>query len=335
MLQKVKPAVQLKDMSLFRQQCYIDGEWVDADNKATFAVYNPADGQQIGTVPNMGAAETRRAIEAANAAWPAWRAKTRQGARRDPAQVVRPDDGQPGRPRDPDDGRAGQAARRVARRDRLRRVVHRVVRRGRQARLRRHDPGAVARQAHRRDQAADRRVRRDHAVEFPQRDDHAQGGPGARRRLHHGDQAREQDAATRRWRCASSPSAPAFPKGVFSRDHRRRRPDRQGADHQPDRAQVHLHRLDRGRQEADGAVREHGEEGVARAGRQRAVHRVRRRRPRRGGRGRDGLQVPQHRPDLRLRQPHLRAGRRLRRVRAEARREGRGDEGRQRPRERA
>jgi succinate-semialdehyde dehydrogenase/glutarate-semialdehyde dehydrogenase len=76
MLQKVKPAVQLKDMSLFRQQCYIDGQWVDADNKATLAVYNPADGQQIGTVPNMGEAETRRAVEAANAAWPAWRAKS-------------------------------------------------------------------------------------------------------------------------------------------------------------------------------------------------------------------------------------------------------------------
>ncbi len=76
MLQKVKPAVQLKDMGLFRQQCYIDGAWVDADNQSTLAVYNPADGVQIGTVPNMGAAETRRAIEAANAAWPAWRAKS-------------------------------------------------------------------------------------------------------------------------------------------------------------------------------------------------------------------------------------------------------------------
>jgi len=75
MLQKVK-SLQLKDMSLFRQQCYIDGAWVDADDKATLAVRNPADGQQIGTVPKMGAAETRRAIEAANAALPAWRAKT-------------------------------------------------------------------------------------------------------------------------------------------------------------------------------------------------------------------------------------------------------------------
>jgi len=76
MLQKVKPSFQLKDMSLFRQQCYIDGAWVDADDKSTMAVHNPADGAQLGTVPKMGAAETRRAIEAANAAWPAWRAKT-------------------------------------------------------------------------------------------------------------------------------------------------------------------------------------------------------------------------------------------------------------------
>ena len=76
MLTKVKPAFQLKDLSLLRQQCYIDGKWVDADDKKTIAVHNPADGQQIGTVPSMGVAETRRAIEAANAAWPAWRART-------------------------------------------------------------------------------------------------------------------------------------------------------------------------------------------------------------------------------------------------------------------
>lgn len=76
MLQQVKPGVELKDMSLFRQQCYIDGTWVDADDKATLSVINPATGLPVGTVPKMGAAETRCAIEAANAAWPAWRAKT-------------------------------------------------------------------------------------------------------------------------------------------------------------------------------------------------------------------------------------------------------------------
>ncbi|HEV8520569.1 MAG TPA: NADP-dependent succinate-semialdehyde dehydrogenase [Burkholderiales bacterium] len=76
MLTKVKPGLQLKDSSLFRQQCYVDGKWVDADSKATIDVHNPADGSLIGTVPNMGGAETKRAIEAANAAWPAWRVKT-------------------------------------------------------------------------------------------------------------------------------------------------------------------------------------------------------------------------------------------------------------------
>jgi succinate-semialdehyde dehydrogenase/glutarate-semialdehyde dehydrogenase len=70
-----KTTLTLKDTKLFRQQCYIDGAWVYADNKSTFAVNNPADGSNIGVVPKLGAAETRRAIEAANAAWPAWRSK--------------------------------------------------------------------------------------------------------------------------------------------------------------------------------------------------------------------------------------------------------------------
>jgi succinate-semialdehyde dehydrogenase/glutarate-semialdehyde dehydrogenase len=68
--------LKLKDPTLFRQQCYIDGAWVNADSGKTLAIRNPATGETVGTVPSMGAAETRRAIEAANAAWPAWRAKT-------------------------------------------------------------------------------------------------------------------------------------------------------------------------------------------------------------------------------------------------------------------
>ena len=77
MLQKVKTvAPKLKEMAFFREQCFIDGAWVQADDNATIAVVNPADGTVVGSVPRMGAAETRRAIEAANNAWPAWRAKT-------------------------------------------------------------------------------------------------------------------------------------------------------------------------------------------------------------------------------------------------------------------
>ncbi|MYM95102.1 NAD-dependent succinate-semialdehyde dehydrogenase [Duganella vulcania] len=68
--------LQLKDPNLLRQQAYIDGAWSDADNGATLAVTNPATGEQLGAVPLMGAAETRRAIAAANAAWPAWRKKS-------------------------------------------------------------------------------------------------------------------------------------------------------------------------------------------------------------------------------------------------------------------
>lgn len=66
----------LKRQDLFKTQCYIDGQWVDADNGGTIDVTNPATGEKLGTVPKMATAETTRAIEAADAAWPAWRAKT-------------------------------------------------------------------------------------------------------------------------------------------------------------------------------------------------------------------------------------------------------------------
>ncbi|MEM5399102.1 NADP-dependent succinate-semialdehyde dehydrogenase [Paraburkholderia unamae] len=68
--------MNLKDASLLQTSAFINGEWQGAEDGATFEVKNPATGVVIGTVPRMGAAETRRAISAANAAWPAWRAKT-------------------------------------------------------------------------------------------------------------------------------------------------------------------------------------------------------------------------------------------------------------------
>src|SRR5437667_9761488 len=68
--------MELKDPKLFRQQCYVDGAWVDALNRGTIPVTNPATGEQLGTVPRMGAEETRQAIEAADKALPAWRART-------------------------------------------------------------------------------------------------------------------------------------------------------------------------------------------------------------------------------------------------------------------
>ncbi len=73
MLNPASP-LPLKDPSLFRQANYIDGKWVEADSGKGVPVRNPATGEVIGEVPAMGAAETRRAIEAANRALPGWRA---------------------------------------------------------------------------------------------------------------------------------------------------------------------------------------------------------------------------------------------------------------------
>ena len=68
--------MQLSDSSLFRQQCYINGTWCDADDGSTLSVNYPATGDELGRVPRMGDSETARAIEAAETALPAWRALT-------------------------------------------------------------------------------------------------------------------------------------------------------------------------------------------------------------------------------------------------------------------
>jgi succinate-semialdehyde dehydrogenase/glutarate-semialdehyde dehydrogenase len=72
----IHAGVALKDSKLFRQACYVDGAWVSARSGTTITVDNPANGESIGAVPKLGAAETRTAIEAAARAFPAWRKKT-------------------------------------------------------------------------------------------------------------------------------------------------------------------------------------------------------------------------------------------------------------------
>jgi succinate-semialdehyde dehydrogenase / glutarate-semialdehyde dehydrogenase len=69
-------SLQLNDPSLLRQQAYVNGQWCEADSGARTEIRNPANNELIGSVPNMGRTETRRAIEAAQAAQPAWRALT-------------------------------------------------------------------------------------------------------------------------------------------------------------------------------------------------------------------------------------------------------------------
>jgi succinate-semialdehyde dehydrogenase/glutarate-semialdehyde dehydrogenase len=68
--------MNLNDRNLLIERCYIDGQWTAADSGKTIDVNNPATGAKLGVVPNMGAAETRRAIEGAARAYPAWAAKT-------------------------------------------------------------------------------------------------------------------------------------------------------------------------------------------------------------------------------------------------------------------
>ncbi|MDO4636092.1 MAG: NAD-dependent succinate-semialdehyde dehydrogenase [Lautropia sp.] len=68
--------MELKDPDLLQTHCLINGHWLTADSGQTLAVTNPATGQVIAQIPDMGAAETRRAIEAAEAALPGWQAKT-------------------------------------------------------------------------------------------------------------------------------------------------------------------------------------------------------------------------------------------------------------------
>ena len=169
--------MKLKDPKLFRQQCYIDGEWVDADDGEHDRGRQSRDGAAC-SAPCRRWAPPRRGAPSRppSARLPAWRAQDRQGARRDPAQLVRPDDGEPGRPRAADDRRAGQAARR-----------------SRAARSPMPPPSSSG--SPRKPSAStatpspaigrDKRivvlkqpigvVRRDHAVEFPGGDDHAQG----------------------------------------------------------------------------------------------------------------------------------------------------------------
>ena len=77
--------MNLKEPALFRQQCYIDGSWVDADDNSTFEVNNPATGELLGTVPKMDESETRRAIDAAQKSFAPWAKKTA----RDRAVILR------------------------------------------------------------------------------------------------------------------------------------------------------------------------------------------------------------------------------------------------------
>src|SRR5690606_37909019 len=69
-------ALKLDDPLLLRNQCFINGQWINADSRESIDVSDPASGALVGRVPRMGEAETERAIQAAERALPAWRART-------------------------------------------------------------------------------------------------------------------------------------------------------------------------------------------------------------------------------------------------------------------
>jgi succinate-semialdehyde dehydrogenase/glutarate-semialdehyde dehydrogenase len=83
--QAIATTPELKDVDLFREACYIAGQWVKAESGRTISVDNPATGEIIGTVPKLGASETKRAIDAANRAFRPWSKKTAK----ERAQILR------------------------------------------------------------------------------------------------------------------------------------------------------------------------------------------------------------------------------------------------------
>ena len=149
-------ALPLADPSLFETRAYVGGEWLAA-GEAGFDVNDPYDGSTLARVPDLRTADFRRAIDRAAEVQPAWAArpaKERAAILRRwyDLMVANADDlaailtAEQGKPLAEAQGR-----------DRLRRGLHRVVRRGGQARLRRHHPRPNSRPAHPRAEAADRR----------------------------------------------------------------------------------------------------------------------------------------------------------------------------------
>ena len=73
---KLSSGIALRDPGLFREASYIDGGWLPPTTQGAIAVDNPATGDIVGSVPRLGRAETRAAVDAAARAFPAWRLKT-------------------------------------------------------------------------------------------------------------------------------------------------------------------------------------------------------------------------------------------------------------------
>ena len=298
-------AGSLADPGLLRTQCLVGGDWIDAGDGRDIAVTNPSTGATIGTVPSLSAAEVRGAIAAAEGAFPAWAAKTAHeraailrrwfelcmAAQADLARILTLEQGKP----------LSEAMGEIAYgasfiewfAEEAKRVYGDVIpatRADQRIVVIKQPVGVVA------------------AItpwNFPNAMITRKAGAA----LAAGCTIVIKPAAATPFSALALgvlAERAGVPAGVLnvvtgSAARGRRRDDRQ-----PDRAQDLVHRIDRGRPRIARAERGDGQEGVDGTGRQRALHRLRRRRSRPRGRRRDRVEVPQRRPDLRLRQPDLR-----------------------------
>ena len=265
--------MELKDPKLFRQQCYVNGEWVDALNRGTIPVTNPATGETLGTVPRMGAEETRQAIEAADRALPGWRAKTAK----ERAQVLRKwfdlmmanqEDlaalmtAEQGKPLAESKGEIAYAAA----------FIEWFGEEGKRV----YGDTIPAHASDKRIVVTKEPIGVTAAItpwNFPAAMITRKCGPA----LAAGCTMVLKPATATPYLgigLVRIGRARRRAEGRLFLRHRRLERDRRRADLEPDRPQIDLHRLDRGRQIADGAVRRHGQEIVAGIGRQRAVHRL-------------------------------------------------------------
>jgi succinate-semialdehyde dehydrogenase/glutarate-semialdehyde dehydrogenase len=235
--------MKLKDPLLLRELCFIDGAWAPADNGGTLAVHNPATTEKLGLIPNMGAAECRRAIAAAAAALPAWAARTakdRAAALRRwfDLMLVHQEDlamlmtAEQGKPLAESKGEIVYAASFIEWfAEEAKRIYGDII------------PG----------HQTDKRIlvlRQPVGVV----------------------------AAITPWNFPAAmitrKAGPALAEGRIQRHHGICGRDRRRDDVEPHRTQSDIHRIHRNRQEADGAMRRYGEKDIPRTRRQRAIHRL-------------------------------------------------------------
>ena len=303
--------MQLEDPLLLREQCFIDGRWVSADDGGTLPVHNPATAETLGVIPNMGAAETRRAIAAAAEALPAWAARTAKDRaivlrrwfdlmlehQQDLAVLMTAEQG---KPLAESKGEIPYAASFIEWFAEEGKRLYGDIIPGHQADKRilvlRQPVGVVA------------------AItpwNFPSAMITRKAGPalaaGCTMVLKPATQTPYSALAL-----AELADRAGIPRGVFNVITGSAAAIGGEMTANPTVRKVTFTGSTEDRQETDGAMRRHDQEAVAGTGRQCAVHRVRRCRFGCRGSRSDREQVPQYRSDLRLRQPLAGAGRRVR-----------------------